>query len=74
MKVFERKSRPQRLLDTVKKSIPLPSGIPSGLPAVGSGKAGKASLIAAGSLAGLTAASAGVSSLRRQREQRETQG
>jgi hypothetical protein len=55
MKIRNRKSRLQRALD-------------SGLPDIGSGKGRKAGLIAAGSLAGLTAASAGISSLRRQRE------
>jgi hypothetical protein len=48
----------QRLLNTVNDS----------LPEVGSDKALKTGLIAAGGLAALTAGSAGISSLRRQRE------
>lgn len=65
MRLLNRKSRPQRLLETVKN---MPSGIKSGLPDVGSGKAMKAGLIAAGGLVGLTAGSAGISSLRRHSE------
>jgi hypothetical protein len=68
MRLFNRKSRLQRLLDTVNDSLDVPSGVKSSLPDVGSDKALKAGLIAAGSLAGLTAGSAGVSSLRRRRE------
>jgi hypothetical protein len=59
MRPFKRKSRLQRLLTTVKQ-IDLP-GRPSD-------KAVKASLIAAGGLTGLTAGSAGISSLRRRSE------
>ncbi|MDQ5831576.1 MAG: hypothetical protein M3550_00765 [Actinomycetota bacterium] len=45
----------------------IPNGIKSGLPGAGSGRAKKAGLIAGG-LAGLTAGSAGISSLRRRKE------
>ena len=55
MKIVKRKSRLQRALD-------------AGLPNVSSERARRVGLIAAGSVAGLTAASAGISSLRRQRE------
>jgi len=68
MRPFNRKTKLQGLLDTVDDSLDLPSGIKSKLPDVGSGKTLKAALIAAGGLAGLTAASAGISSLRRHRE------
>ena len=68
MRVFNRKSRLQRLRNTANKSLDVPSGIKSGLPNLGSGKAMKAGLIAAGGLAGLTAGSARISSLRRHSE------
>jgi hypothetical protein len=69
MRLFNRKSQLQRLLETLGDSLDAPSGaIKSNLPDVGSGKALKAGLIAAGGLAGLTAGSAGISSLRRHRE------
>jgi len=55
---LSRKSRWQRLRNTVNDS----------LPEVGSGKALKTGLITAGGLAAITAGSAGVSSLRRQRK------
>ena len=58
MRPLSRKSRLQRLLNTVNDS----------LPEVGSDKALKTGLITAGGLAALTAGSAGISSLRRQRE------
>lgn len=58
-------SRPgQRLLETVSHSL----GKKPGLSDLGSTKARKAGLIAAGSVAGLTAGSAGISSLRRRSE------
>lgn len=63
MRLFHRKSQLQRLLDTVNDSLDVPSALQSA-PA---NKAVKAGLIAAGGLAGLTAGSAGVSSLRRKR-------
>ena len=53
MRPFSRKSRLQRLRK-------------AGLPEVGSDKALKTGVIAAGGLAALTAASAGISSLRRE--------
>lgn len=56
---FRRKSRSQRLLDAVKKVD---------LPDLPSDKAVRAGLIAAGGLTGLTAGSAGISSLRRRGE------
>ena len=62
MRLLNRKSRSQRLFERVKN---VPSGIKSGIPDVGSSKAMKAGLITAGGLAGLTAGSAGLSSLRR---------
>jgi hypothetical protein len=68
MRLLNRKSHVQRLLDTVGDSLEVPSGIKSGLPGKGPGKAVKTGLVAAGGLAGLTAASAGISSLRRRRE------
>jgi hypothetical protein len=60
MRPFKRKSRLQRLLTTVK-NVDLP-GRPSD-------KAVRAGLIAAGGLTGLTAGSAGISSLRRRIEE-----
>ena len=68
MRLFSRKNQLQRLFETVNDSLDVPNGIKSGLPGAGSGKALKAGLIAAGGLAGLTAGSAGISSLRRRRE------
>jgi hypothetical protein len=56
---FRRKSRVQRLVDAVKKVD---------LPDLPSDKAVRAGLIAAGGLTGLTAGSAGISSLRRRSE------
>jgi hypothetical protein len=62
---FNRKSPLQRLLDTLEDSLDAAgASLPSGMR---SDKA-KAGLIAAGGLAGLTAASAGISSLRRRVE------
>ena len=61
MRPFKRKSRLQQLATSVRKDLP---GRPSD-------KAVKRSLIAAGGLAGLTAGSAGVSSLRRRSEEGE---
>ena len=56
---FNRKSRLEQVLDGLS-DIDAPS--------VGSSKATKTGLIAAGSIAGLTAVSAGISSLRRRNE------
>jgi hypothetical protein len=65
---FNRKSRLDHLLESLGDSLDVPSGVKSSLPSVGSNKAAKTGLIAAGGLAGLTVASAGISSLRRRRE------
>jgi hypothetical protein len=66
MRLFNRKSQLQRVLETVNDSLDASrSGITSRLPSGDSAKTLKAGLIAAGSLAGLTAGSAGISSLRR---------
>jgi hypothetical protein len=75
MRLFNRKSPLQRLLDTVNDSLDAStSGIKSRLPSGDSAKTLKAGLIAAGSLAGLTAASAGISSLRRRSEGARDEG
>jgi hypothetical protein len=66
MRLFNRKSQLERFLDTVSDSLD-----PSNLKDVHlpeRGKALKAGAITAGGLAGLTAASAGISSLRRRAE------
>ena len=62
MRPFKKKTRLQRLLGSVNDAVDMPNAIKSAVP---SGKATKAGLIAASGLAGLTAASAGISSLRR---------
>jgi hypothetical protein len=87
VKVLNRKSRLQRLLESVNHSLDVRSGITSSLPGRGSGhtlksvlpkrkdlnvvlpkdKTLKAGLIVSG-VAGLTAGSAGISSLRRRTE------
>ena len=54
------RSTGQKMLDSMTRSV-----TPSKMPRIGSSKARKAGLIAAGSVAGLTAGSAGISSLRR---------
>lgn len=64
---FERKSTLERVIDTVTDSLDVPDGVKSNLPSGGSGKV-KAGLLTAGGLAGLTALSAAVSSLRRRSE------
>lgn len=66
MKILKRKSTLEQLVDAVTDSLEVPEGIKSKLPR--SGKAVKASLLTAGGLASLTAASAGISSLRRRSE------
>lgn len=63
MRILNRKNQAQRLLDTVTDSLEVPSALTSPPKAV------KAGLIAAGGLAGLTAGSAGISSLRRKHEE-----
>jgi hypothetical protein len=68
-----RKSKLERALQTVTDSLDVPDGIKNALPGEGlkavvpQGKALRAGLIAGG-LAGLTAGSAGISSLRRRQE------
>ena len=57
------RSTGQKMLDSLTRSV-----TPSKMPRIGSSKARKAGLIAAGSVAGLTAGSAGISSLRRRSE------
>ena len=76
MRLFNRKSQLQRLLETLNDSLDAStSGIKSRLPSGGdSAKTLEAGLIAAGSLSGLMAGSAGISSLRRRSEGRETTG
>ena len=75
MRLFNRKSQLQRLLETVNDSLDAStSGIRSRLPSGDSAQTLKAGLIAAGSLAGLTAASAGISSLRRRSEGARDEG
>jgi hypothetical protein len=61
---FKRKSTLQRLLDTVGDQLGAASGVTPDLPQGSSRKAVKTGLIAAGGLAGLTAGSAAISSLR----------
>ena len=68
MKLPNKKSKLQRLLETAGDSLNVPRGVRSSLPDLGSGKALKTGLIAAGGLAGLTAGSAGISSLRGRKE------
>jgi hypothetical protein len=69
MRIFKRrKSRLQRLLATVDDSLAAPLAQRVGLPSRPSGKTLKVGLIAAGGLTGLTAGSAGISSLRRRSE------
>ncbi|HEX7292204.1 MAG TPA: hypothetical protein VF250_13855 [Conexibacter sp.] len=67
MRLLRRKSWTQRALDTLEDSLVEPIEKTVRLPRP-SGKAVKAGLIAAGGLTGLTAGSAGVSSLRRRAE------
>jgi hypothetical protein len=80
MRLFNRKSQLQRLLENVNDSLDALSGIKFDTPSGGGGGAGKALKAAlpkdkarkagwiAGGLAGLTAGSAGISSLRRRQE------
>ena len=68
MKLPNRKSKLQRLLETAGDAHNVPRGVRSSLPDLGSGKALKTGSIAAGGLAGLAAGSAGISSLRRRKE------
>ena len=68
MRLFNRKNQLERFLESVGDALDVPGDI-KGLRGIGSGKARRTALIAAGGLAGLTAGSAGISSLRRQREE-----
>jgi hypothetical protein len=61
---FRRKNTLQRVIDTVSDQLDAASGITPDLPALNSRKGVKAGLVAAGSVAGLTAGSAAISSLR----------
>ena len=61
---FSRKSTLQRVLDTIGDQFEAAGAVKPDLPDVSSHKTVRTGLIAAGSVAGLTAASAGVSSLR----------
>jgi hypothetical protein len=63
-RLFRRKSTLQRFLDTVGDQLEAASGVKPDLPEVTSRKGVKTGLIAAGSVAGLTAGSAAISSLR----------
>jgi hypothetical protein len=65
---FRHKSPLQRMLETASNSLHAVSDMKPGLPAMGSGDARRTGLIAAGSLAGLTAGSAVISSFRRRSE------
>ena len=68
MRILNRKTPLQRFLDSVNDTLDVPDGLRFDLPRGGPGKALKAGLIAVGGLAGLTAGSAGISSLRRHKE------
>jgi hypothetical protein len=61
---FKRKTTLQRFLDTVGDQLEAATDATPDLSSVSSRKGVKTGLIAAGSVAGLTAASAGISSLR----------
>jgi hypothetical protein len=67
---FRRKSTLQRFLDTVGDQLEAASGVKPELPDVSSRKGVKTGLIAAGSVAGLTAASTAISSLRHRNDRR----
>ena len=68
MKLVNRKSKLERLLESAGDSLNVPSGVKSSLPDLDPGKGLKRALIAVAGLAGLTAGSAGISSLRRREE------
>jgi hypothetical protein len=66
---FNRKSALQRFFDGIDDSLGAAGDLTSSLPSgIRSNKAAKAGLIAASGLAGVTAASAGISSVRRRLE------
>ena len=60
MGLFNRKNQVQQLIESIGDSLE----VPRKLPGIGSSTALKTGLLAAGGLAGLTAGSAGISSLR----------
>ena len=62
---FKRKSAPQRLMETVEDAIAKPIGGKLKLPDMPAGKTARTGLLALAGAMGLTAGSAGVSSLRR---------
>ena len=64
MRILNRKTPLQRFLDSVNDTLDVPDGLKFDLPGGSSGRALKAGLLAFGGLAGLTAGSAGISSLR----------
>ena len=70
MRLFKHKSRQQQLLETVKDTL-MPIVTRLRLPGRPSEKTMKVGAIAAGGLTGLTAGSAGISSLRRRSEGQE---
>jgi hypothetical protein len=65
---LRRKSPLQRIMQTLGDSLDVASAARPSVPDVSSGKARRAGLIAAVSAIGLTAGSAGISSLRRRTE------
>jgi len=67
---FRRKSTLQRLADTLGDQLGAAGSATHDLPSVGSSRAVKRGLIAAGSVAGLTAGSAAISSLRHRADPR----
>jgi hypothetical protein len=67
---FKRKSGIQRFAETIGDQLGAASNVTHDLPSVGSSKAVKRGLIAAGSVAGLTAGSAAISSLRHRADPR----
>ncbi len=68
MRILNRKTPLQRFLDSVNDTLDVPDGLRFDLPGRGPGKVLKVGLIAVGGLAGLTAGSAGISSLRHHKE------
>ena len=68
MRILNRKTPLQRFLDSVNDTLDVPDGLRFDLPGGGPGKALKVGLIAVSGLAGLTAGSAGISSLRHHKE------
>jgi len=65
---FNRKSTPQRIVETVEDAISKPIGRKVRLPDPPSGKAMRTGLLALAGAMGVTAGSAGLSSLRRRGE------